>query len=260
MMLSEKSEKFLRELRIELLYRGKKDEEVYEIEDELRDHLIHAEENGDSVDNITGGSPKAYIKSISNEMSFDRTVIKSLIGGLFVAIGFFIISPLIEGHFTLTIGNILTSVVSMLVSLLLFLIAIKWMVVKLGNQNYNQLMLILGAGTVAVVIHAIGARISNSYPIMTLFSLSPSLSLTIGITIFALLLIGTAITKSWVLFFMVLISTLPELLAKLFTGKTGSESDFIFFTVSLFIIFVFITILVSFYRNWNKIEVNNDEK
>lgn len=45
-MLSKESENFLDKLRVELLFRGKDEDEVNEIDDELRDHLLTAEQNG----------------------------------------------------------------------------------------------------------------------------------------------------------------------------------------------------------------------
>ncbi|MDT4051325.1 hypothetical protein RPO70_09055, partial [Staphylococcus arlettae] len=51
-MLSKQAEQFLTKLRVELLFRGKKEEEVNEIDDELRDHLTIAEENGEDVSEI----------------------------------------------------------------------------------------------------------------------------------------------------------------------------------------------------------------
>lgn len=57
-MLSMKSEQFLVELRMYLLQRGKKDEDINGIVEELEVHLIEAENKGKSVDTIIGKKPK----------------------------------------------------------------------------------------------------------------------------------------------------------------------------------------------------------
>lgn len=42
-MLSKKSEQFLNSVRMELMKRGKKDEDIEAVTEELRDHLTQAE-------------------------------------------------------------------------------------------------------------------------------------------------------------------------------------------------------------------------
>ena len=52
-MLSKKAEDFLLKLRIELLFRGKNEDEVNSIEEELRDHITLAEENNDNIEDLS---------------------------------------------------------------------------------------------------------------------------------------------------------------------------------------------------------------
>lgn len=69
--LTQKSRKFLEDLHIYLLSSGKNLNEIKEITTELEDHLIEAEANGKSIDQIVGDSPSAYMESISGEMKSD---------------------------------------------------------------------------------------------------------------------------------------------------------------------------------------------
>ena len=71
MVLSKDSQEFIANLRLYLMTSGKKDSEIKEIAEELRAHLEDAESRGKSLDTVTGGSPEAYIKNISNEMTTD---------------------------------------------------------------------------------------------------------------------------------------------------------------------------------------------
>ena len=69
--LSVKSKKFLDDLRVYLFSSGKNDQEIKEITEELEAHLHEAEQNGKSIDQIVGASPKEYMMSISSEMKTD---------------------------------------------------------------------------------------------------------------------------------------------------------------------------------------------
>ncbi|MGI8384080.1 DUF1129 family protein [Robertmurraya sp. P23] len=69
--LSDKSMKFIEDLTLYLFSSGKNNEEINEITDELKDHLYQAEQNGKSIEQIVGASPKEYMKGISSEMKTD---------------------------------------------------------------------------------------------------------------------------------------------------------------------------------------------
>lgn len=71
MTLSKESQEFLDHLRLYLISKGKKFEEINEITTELEDHLREAEQNGKSVDDIIGHSPEEYMEQLSDEMKVD---------------------------------------------------------------------------------------------------------------------------------------------------------------------------------------------
>lgn len=71
MVLSKESKEFIADLKLYLMTSGKKDTEIKEIAEELRDHLEDAEIRGKNLDSVTGGSPEAYMKNISSEMATD---------------------------------------------------------------------------------------------------------------------------------------------------------------------------------------------
>lgn len=60
-MLSKKAEDFLLKLRIELLFRGKNEDEVNSIEEELRDHITLAKENNDNIEDLLNTPIKSYL-------------------------------------------------------------------------------------------------------------------------------------------------------------------------------------------------------
>lgn len=51
-MLTKQSQDFLEKLRVELLFRGKTEEEVEELLEELEDHLTMAEKNNEDTSSI----------------------------------------------------------------------------------------------------------------------------------------------------------------------------------------------------------------
>ena len=69
--LSNKSQRFIENLRIYLFSCGKKTNEIDEITDELEVHLYEAEKENKSVEHIIGNSTKEYKEQIYGEMSFD---------------------------------------------------------------------------------------------------------------------------------------------------------------------------------------------
>ena len=77
-MLSKKSERFLVELRMYLISKGKVDEDMNSVIEELEDHLLQAEADGKSIETIVGNSPKAYMKSIGESMPLDLRQLTAL--------------------------------------------------------------------------------------------------------------------------------------------------------------------------------------
>lgn len=124
-MLSKEAEKFLLNLRLELISRGKREKDIQEIEAELRDHLIEAEANGQSVGSITGNSVKAYIRSISEELPRNKGFIKYSILLLVYLLGVFIIPDLISGDFELNTSVILYNLAVLIIGTAATIISLK---------------------------------------------------------------------------------------------------------------------------------------
>lgn len=113
--LSVKSKKFIDDLRLYLFSCGKNDHEIKEITEELEVHLYEAEQNGKSIDQIVGASPKEYMMSISTEMKTDyRAWAKYFPLIIIGSMSFSIFGDLIQGtlHYSLLkiIGTIIYSI------------------------------------------------------------------------------------------------------------------------------------------------------
>lgn len=120
-MLSKKANQFMIELKMYLMSKGKKDKEINEILDELEDHLIQAEAEGKSIRDITGDSPRAYMKSVGQEMSFDGKQFLSLVPmTALLLIAFMAFTPSIQGDFSLSKMGVWGAVIGMVLSFALY--------------------------------------------------------------------------------------------------------------------------------------------
>ena len=108
MELSDKSRKFIDDLRLYLFSSGKNDQEIREIAEELEDHLHEAERNGKSIEQIVGASPKEYMVSISSEMKIDYRAWAKYIPLIFIgAMSFSVIEDLLQGTLSYSLLTIL---------------------------------------------------------------------------------------------------------------------------------------------------------
>ncbi|MFQ3903950.1 hypothetical protein ABLV98_12460 [Staphylococcus sp. 50Mo3-1] len=78
-MLSKKAENFLLKLRIELLFRGKNEDEVNTIEEELRDHITIAEENNENIDSLLNTPIKSYADKFSTHLNMTQGLFKYIL-------------------------------------------------------------------------------------------------------------------------------------------------------------------------------------
>lgn len=102
-MLSKEAEQFIIELRMYLLSKGKNEMEMDEIIVELEDHLVQAEAEGKNVKDITGDSPREYMKSIGEELGFDaRQFIILAPMSVLLILAFLMFTPALWGDFTLS--------------------------------------------------------------------------------------------------------------------------------------------------------------
>jgi uncharacterized membrane-anchored protein len=137
-MLSKKSEQFLTELRLFLISKGKNDNEINEITEELEVHLLEAEAAGKDVSHIIGESPKQYMKSIGESMKTDFRQLAVLVPMAVLLLAAYIsLGPAIEGKFSLSFSiiwiAISTGILSLIISgLLLFKVLPKFFHSKWG--------------------------------------------------------------------------------------------------------------------------------
>lgn len=252
-MLSNEAEHFLLQLRLELASKGKKDEDIDAIEAELRDHLYEAELRGESVESVTGGSVKDYIKSISNELPFDKGIFSFIFLMILSAIIFFTVPNLIQGDFDVSVNKLIYY------SLLIFVLApleiwiMKTLLVKYGDRKKSY-FLAIGMSLSILVFCILGEFLLRKYDSPSLASIDDKFSFWIGIGIALLFIIICVILKQWFFIGVMMYITLPDLLPKIYTSGNPDNEDYAVMSGIIFTIMniVFGTMAIIYYRREEK--------
>lgn len=245
-MLSEEAERFLREFRIEMMAHGKQDEAIDDMEAELEDHLIQAEQDGKSISSITGGSAKEYIKNILGEMPRVNNMKRYITLFIVYLAGILTIPTLIAGTFEWTLSNLLYYAVIIVLGPITLYTVFKIIVVNYASFKTEKIApkgyVIVGVFSVLKMAFLIGGLLFvRNYPLIVFFEPSSNVNITIGFILLAVLVIGSLIMKQW--FFAVLAIALaaPEIVAQIFAdGGPQSESYIIISSVALFVAAVLI--------------------
>lgn len=107
-MLSKQSQDFLEKLRVELLFRGKTEEEVEELLEELEDHLTMAEKNNEDTSSIINTPIKSMADQLSPEISLTTGLYKYITLYFAFALAVIIIPMFLDlGTFDVTIAFLL---------------------------------------------------------------------------------------------------------------------------------------------------------
>ncbi|GGB03990.1 hypothetical protein ERX37_01550 [Macrococcus hajekii] len=233
-MLSEKSEQFLLNMRLELLKRGKKEDEIEAIEEELRDHLYEAEKRGESVDNVTGGSVDEYIKTISKEMALDKGIIKTILGGLVAVIAFFLIPRMIADNFELTSERLIFYGILIFVLIPAELWLLIEMLKKYGHTKKGYLVPVLIAfgGFLLILGGEFFLRSRDSEAIVTM---DASTSFWLGLALMILFIIACVFYKTWFYIGVIIYLVLPDLIARIMTDAPAESKEFINISTTVFL-------------------------
>jgi uncharacterized membrane-anchored protein len=246
-MLSKKSEQFLIELRMHLMSKGKNDNEINEITEELEDHLLQAEAEGKDVTHIVGESPKQYMKSIGESMKTDYRQIFGLVPlFLLLLAAYFSLGPAIEGKFSLTGGMILIVAIAGIAGLLVYG-ALLFKVLPKFHSKWSYVLLI---GTM-FIFTGIGVAVLLWYnaqdfqPVFKATPLQNNLILALCIVIF----IAAAIyTKTWFTIIIPLFLSLGPIASRFIPVDVNEDPTMILFTIILLTVISVIAIFVLIRR------------
>ncbi|MFD2043567.1 HAAS domain-containing protein [Ornithinibacillus salinisoli] len=209
--LSDKSKRFLDDLRIYLFSSGKKSEEIDEIATELEIHLAEAEKNGKPIEKIIGNSPKEYMQMVSNEMVIDyRAWVKYIFIIIIGSFSFAIYRGLLEGTLSYSILEIIGHSFIVLVSLGILFGAFKYV----SGNNFStvkQILILTIPGGLPIILF-LGLIFANQVvetPTID-FGVLGTIIITSLITLF---LIGVSIwARTPIIIIMIALVIIPEYL------------------------------------------------
>ncbi|MDE0583898.1 DUF1129 family protein [Planococcus sp. A6] len=149
-MLSAKSEQFLIELRMYLVQRGKSDEDINEVVDELESHLIESEKHGKSVESIVGKDPKQYMKSIGASLPIAvKELIVLIPATVLVILAYLAYVPALSGDFNLS-QTVLWGIIPIILSLAIYSSLIFKVLPKFHDQPVKLGMIAVAVSTLVI--------------------------------------------------------------------------------------------------------------
>ncbi|MDM5463945.1 DUF1129 domain-containing protein [Bacillus cereus] len=96
MKVSKEGEKFLIDTKVYLITKGIKEEDVDTFLEDAELHLIEGEQEGKTVSDIFGDSPKAYAEELAKEMEKDKSgSIKSILGMILGIDGYWLLTNIL---------------------------------------------------------------------------------------------------------------------------------------------------------------------
>ncbi len=259
-MLSEKSEKFLKKFRIEMMARGKDDEYRDNLEEELRDHLMLAEQNGEDLESVTGGSVKNYMKTLSIELPETNHLRRKILLIFIFLVGMFTIPSLIGGDFDYTLSMFIYYVSLTLFGPFLFYLVIKFIFIHFTDLETEKISTagIVLCGLYGVIYMALlvgGLYLADRYPIYEFMTLSSKSNMIAGLFLLGIFVFGTVVMGRWFYTFLIIALSLPELSAKIFVGGDPKDENYII--VSAIVLFVVSAVVMTVLFFYSKKEVDD---
>ncbi|BAC12524.1 hypothetical protein [Oceanobacillus iheyensis HTE831] len=213
-LLSKESVRFIENLRLYLFASGKKTEEIDDIVEELKGHLLEAEKSGKNIHQVVGDSPEEYMQMISKEMKVDiRSWMMYLPLILIGGISFSIFGNLLEGS-SFTLNYSLMQIIGIVLHGIFFLtgtvIAFRY-VSRKQTLGVKQYVIITVPVILSMLFYIAVLFINHIYPSpMYHFSLTTSL---IVASLAAIVVIGLSIwAKTAILPFVLVALHLPSYL------------------------------------------------
>ncbi|MCM3394674.1 hypothetical protein [Cytobacillus oceanisediminis] len=243
-MVSKESEQFLSELRFYLMSKGKNDDEINEITEELEVHLMEAEADGKDVSHIIGDSPKQYMKSIGESMSTDYRQIAGLVPLMVLLLGAYIsIGPAIEGKFSLSKGTLWIAVITGVIAVGSYGLLIFRVLPKFLHSKWGAVLLLVTsmAVTGSMVLILLWNQKQGFEPIFTATPYQNNVIVAICAVIF---IVSAIYTKTWFTIILPVFLSAGSIANRFIPQDVNEDSTYILYTVIAFIIIAAVMIFV----------------
>lgn len=251
-MLSAKAEQFLIELRMYLIQRGKNENDIQEITEELEAHLIEAEQNGKNIDDIIGKSPKQYMKSIGESMPFDKKQTLTLVPlTILVILALMSYTSAIYGEFTLSKNNLLFGSIVVVLSLGIFAFFLFKAVPKLVKSPVWLIVLNIAVSLFVTGIWLVFYFWLKDQPDTTLFTATETQNYIIAAACFIIFIVFAIYTKSWIIIIMALCFSIAPI-GNRFIPEEINKDPFFITIAGIVGTIITIAILVLLFKKANK--------
>ena len=251
MMLSTEAQNFLLNMRMFLTAKGVKESDVESFLEDAEMHLIEGENDGKSVEDIFGSSPKVYVNELVRIMEKDRQESWKQIGYTVMNIvAFWIIASVLiindSGQLQISLFQCIGYGTALMIALVAPNIAFRKTAFRLNisNQLFVQVLLMF----IPMVVLGTVIILDMMYP-TRMIELSQLQSYTITGVIFMVTVITNVYFEGW---FKVLYLVIP--LSIMFVFKTFTSEDLIpmLFQIVCLYSSLFILIFIEFMRKANR--------
>ena len=223
-MMTKEQEDYIFKLKAELMFRGKDEDEVHAIGDELQDHFEMAEANGDDVSNILNTPVKDYADNFSKEMSFTKGLPKYLT--YFVLFMFAIFNSRFSLKMTLPNIRIYFKYnLYLRIKCCRTIIFNKKAIMKYGDAKRVYVYAFIG-GIILFSLMVLSTFIAKRYPIYTLVTLNQTQSIITGLILLAIVMVLCFIVKQKLFALVLFIVCLPNIIGQIFKAHSHSNEQF----------------------------------
>lgn len=252
MMLSKKAEQFLVELRLYLISKGKNDQEMNEILEELEVHLMEAEAEGKDVTHIIGESPKQYMKNIGEAISTDYLQNTGLIlMMLFLIAAYFSIGPAIEGVFSLSKSIIMMAVLGGFMGLVIYgLLLFRWFPKLFHSRWLGIIGFLINIG---VIIIGVALLLWNQKQGFKPFFVATPVQNNLILLLCVIIFVSSSIfTKTWINILIPVFISLGPIANRFIPDKTNHNLMYILYTFLGLIIITAVVIFIVYRKRKGK--------
>ncbi|MEK3889157.1 DUF1129 family protein [Bacillus sp. FSL K6-3431] len=248
-MLTKKSANFIDNLRLYLITSGKNEDEVKELTEELREHLIESEKRGKNMDDIIGGTPAAYMESIKAEMKTDYTgLVKNIPVYFLGVIAYFIMGPAIRGEFELNMIQVIGFPIVAAAALLIYVAFLR----QAGKKQYSskRLFLVGMIASTSVMVLFILLLLGSNLIVKSFFQASATVNwVIVGVCAFVFIA-GAIWSKTWFTIWIPLLLFIPDVLFRF--SNLGDETILIISGASFFLIFILLILSLLIQEKFKK--------
>ncbi|MDF2040254.1 DUF1129 family protein [Cytobacillus oceanisediminis] len=235
-MVSKESEQFLTELRFYLMSKGKNDDEINEITEELEVHLMEAEADGKDVSYIIGDSPKQYMKSIGESMSTDYRQLAGLVPMMILLLGAYVsVGPAIEGNFSLSKGMLWIAIIAGSIAVGAYSLLIFRVLPKFLHSKWSAVLL-LGAGVAVTGLMVMILLWNQKQGFEPIFTATPFQNNVIVAVCAVIFIVSAIYTKTWFTIIIPLFLSVGPIANRFIPQDVNEDPTYILYTLIAFVI------------------------